>query len=48
MHTLFDFLTFTKGSTYLVVAVFLIAFIPFWLFLTERQEKQSTVRAKKK
>lgn len=40
MHTLVEFLTFTKGACYLLGAVFLIGFIPFWLFLTEREKKE--------
>ncbi len=37
-HTLFDFLTHTEGSTYILVGVLLISFIPFWKFLTEWEE----------
>lgn len=38
--TLQDFLTLTKGVSYIVSAVILIGFIPLWLFLTEREKKQ--------
>ncbi len=38
MHTLQDFFTFTKGMTYIVAALFLLASIGFWLFLTGREE----------
>jgi hypothetical protein len=41
MHTLFDFLTHTKGLAYIVAAVLLAGFIPFWLFLTERENDDS-------
>jgi hypothetical protein len=37
MHTLFDFLTFTKGNAYIVAGLMLLAFIPFWRYLTERE-----------
>ena len=39
MHTLQDFLSHTKGICYLVAAAFLIGFIPFWLFLTDREKR---------
>jgi hypothetical protein len=38
--TLQDFLTLTKGVSYIVSAVILVCFIPFWLFLTEREKKR--------
>ena len=37
--TLQDFLTFTKGTGYILMFVVLMAFIPFWNFLTEREKK---------
>lgn len=37
MHTLFDFLTHTKGTAYIVAGLLLVAYIPFWKFLTERE-----------
>jgi hypothetical protein len=37
MQTLWDFLTQTKAHSYLVGLLFLLAFIPFWRFLTERE-----------
>jgi hypothetical protein len=37
MHTLFDFLTYTKGIGYIVAGLLLVGFIPFWRFLTERE-----------
>jgi hypothetical protein len=40
VHTLFDFLTHTKGMTYIVAAVLLIGFVPFWKFLTEREKER--------
>jgi hypothetical protein len=39
MHTLFDFLTHTKAVGYIVAGLLLVSFIPFWLFLTEREEQ---------
>ena len=37
MHTLFDFLTMTKGQTYVVAGLLLLTFIPLWRYLTERE-----------
>jgi len=37
MHTLFDFLTHTKAIGYIVAFALLLAYIPFWRFLTERE-----------
>ena len=37
METLFDFLTHTKAIGYLVAGLCLVAFVPFWRFLTERE-----------
>ena len=39
MHTLFDFLTHTKGIGYIVAGLLLVSFIPFWRFLTEREHE---------
>jgi hypothetical protein len=39
MHTLQEFLLHTKGLCYIAAGFFLVAFIPFWLFLTARQGK---------
>ena len=39
MHTLWDYLTFTKGVGYLLAFGILLGFIPFWLLLTEREKK---------
>jgi len=39
-HTLQDFLTQTKGVSYIVAAVLLAGFIPFWRFLTDREPKR--------
>lgn len=38
MHTLFDFLTMTKGMTYLVAFGLMVGFIPFFLYLTNREK----------
>lgn len=40
VHTLFDFLTYTKAIGYVVAAVLLIGFVPFWNFLTERERER--------
>lgn len=40
--TLQDFMTFTKGITYLVMVVSLCAITGFWLFLTERDTDHAT------
>jgi len=37
-YTLFDFMTHTKGCSYIVAGLFLVGFIPFWRWLTEREE----------
>jgi hypothetical protein len=39
MNVLQDFLTLTKGSCYVVGLIVLLVFIPFWLFLTQREEE---------
>ena len=36
-YTLVDFLTHTEGATYILVGVFLLVFLSFWRFLTERE-----------
>ncbi len=38
-HTLQDFMTFTKGSGYVMMLIILVCFIPFWLYLTDRERK---------
>ena len=38
-NTLQDFATFTKGICYVVMFILLVCFIPFWLYLTEREKK---------
>ena len=42
IFTLQDFMTHTKGITYLVMAGILIALPLFWCFLTGRDEKKRT------
>ena len=37
METLFDFLTVTKGHAYIIAFILMIAFIPFFRYLTERE-----------
>ena len=41
-YTLQDFMTHSKGITYLVMAGILIALPLFWFFLTGRDEKKRT------
>jgi hypothetical protein len=43
MYTLFDFLTHTKGLAYVVAGALLLAYIPFWRYLTEREESSNAV-----
>lgn len=38
MYTLFDYLTHTKALGYVVAGLFLVSSIPFWRFLTEREQ----------
>jgi len=38
IYTLQDFMTYTKGITYLIMGGILIFMPLFWLFLTEREE----------
>ena len=38
MHTLFDYLTYTKGLTYVISGLFLVSFLLFWVFLTQREK----------
>ncbi len=38
-QTLQDFLAYTDGSCYLVMLIILVCFIPFWLYLTEREKE---------
>jgi hypothetical protein len=39
MDTLLEFLTFTKGISYLIAIAFMIGFIAFWLLLYSREKK---------
>lgn len=38
IHTLQEFMLFTKSITYLIIIAVLIAFPAYWLFLTGRDE----------
>jgi hypothetical protein len=38
METFFDYLTQTKAMGYIIAAVLLVGFVPFWQFLTEREK----------
>ena len=48
MHTLFDYLTHTKAIAYVVAFALLAASIPFWKFLTEREEGESPLHGSPK
>ena len=39
MHTLQEYMTFTKGLCYIIAGIFMVGFIPFWLFLIDRERK---------
>lgn len=39
--TLQDFMTFTKGVTYILMIISLCAMVGFWLFLSERDTDQT-------
>ncbi len=39
METLQEFLTFTKGTSYLAAVILMVAFIPIWGFLTDREKE---------
>lgn len=38
MSTLFDFMSYTKGLTYLFAVIFMVGFIFYWLFLVDRED----------
>jgi len=40
METLLDFIFETKKLSYIVALILMIGSIPFWRFLTEREEKK--------
>ena len=44
MHTLFDFITMTKGVEYIIAIVFMFGFIVFWRFVTQTQVQPASVR----
>ena len=39
MHTLQEFLHYTKSISYLLAVIMLLSSIPFWSLLTEREPK---------
>jgi type II secretory pathway component PulF len=39
MNTLQEFMTFSKGWAYFLALVLIVAFIFFWRFLTDREER---------
>lgn len=39
MHTLQEFLTSTKGMGYIISGLLMALFVPFWLYLTDRQKE---------
>ena len=40
METLLDYIYETKKLSYIVAVILMIGSIPFWRFLTEREEKK--------
>jgi hypothetical protein len=42
METLLDYIFETKKISYTVAVIFMVAAIPFWKLLTERDEKGSS------
>lgn len=40
MHTLQEFFAHTKGISYILAVILLACSIPFWRFLTERDEQE--------
>jgi len=40
METLLDYIFETKKLSYIVALILMIGSIPFWRFLTEREEKR--------
>jgi len=40
MDTLLDFIFETKKLSYIVAVILMVGSIPFWRFLTEREEKK--------
>ena len=39
-HTLQDFTAHAKGVSYLLAGLILLAFVPFWLFLTKKVSRK--------
>jgi hypothetical protein len=40
METLLDYIFETKKLSYIVAVILMVGSIPFWRFLTEREEKK--------
>lgn len=40
IHTLQEFLTFTKTQAYLLATAFMIGLIFFWFYLTGKEDKE--------
>jgi len=40
METLLDYIFETKKISYIVAVILMVGSIPFWRFLTEREEKK--------
>jgi hypothetical protein len=38
MYTLWEYLTLTKGVTYFVAFALMVGFVPFFLYLTNREK----------
>ena len=41
LHTLQEFMVYTKGITYILMVLALLGITGFWLFLTGREEEES-------
>ena len=42
-YTLQEFMTYTKGITYIIMIVSLCAFAGFWLFLSDQRNSRDTM-----
>jgi len=42
IYTLQDFMTYSKGITYIIMGGILIGLLLYWLFITDRDEKKET------
>ena len=40
MHTMQEFLTSTKGMGYIIAGLLMVLFVPFWLYLVDREKSE--------